>query len=52
VFNIVALAERVGCRSQRIGGIHSVTPVSAKRRLFAPEQHARVVNLLKIAPNP
>lgn len=34
VFEIFAPAERVGCCSQRVRGIHTATSVSAERRLF------------------
>ena len=34
VFKIFAPAERVGCCSQRVGGIYAATSVSAERRLF------------------
>jgi hypothetical protein len=34
VFEIFAPAERVGCCSQRVRGIHTATSVSAERRLL------------------
>jgi len=42
VFTVGAVAECVGCCSQRVGNVHASTSFSASRRLFARWRHAGV----------